>query len=117
MSSQRQQRLSQHWFLGSTDCLQQLHLSVSSHLSSAISFLWTFWVSFCLCAGRGDTTGGRGRDPVLYFASPRRGYHFLEDIKFPSLCLGSWSFHGGGMGVWIRLIEGGGSWVGAGGMG
>ena len=66
---------------------------------------------------RGDTTGGRGRDPVLYFASVRRGYHFLEDIKFPSLCLGSWSFPSGGMGVWIRLIEGGGSWVGAGGMG
>ena len=64
-----------------------------------------------------SVTGGRRDPPVLYFASVRRGYHFLEDIKFPSLCLGSWSFHGGGMGVWIRLIEGGGSWVGAGGMG
>ena len=64
-------------------------------------------------------------DPALYFVCFRRGYHFLEDIKFhprgsgpfPSLYLGSWSFHGGGMCVWNRLIEGGGSWVGAGGMG
>ena len=61
----------------------------------------------------------------LYFASVRRGYHFLEDIKFPpkgsgpvpGLCLGSKSFHGGSLGVGDRLAEGGGCGIRAGGVG
>ena len=57
--------------------------------------------------------------------SPQRGYHFLEDIKFPpegsspvpGLCLGSWSFHGGSLCVGDRLAEGGGCGIRAGGVG
>ena len=37
MSSQRQQRLSQHWFLGSTGgFLQQLHLSVTVEVTPRV---------------------------------------------------------------------------------
>ena len=34
-----------------------------SEFADLASVSWQCWVSDCLCTGKGDTTGGRGRDP------------------------------------------------------